>query len=85
MSKETKPVRLPSKLEAILPIVVLLGLMIANYVLGWGIDPHVPVLIAAIVACCVGFFCGQKINDMLNAAMDSISQSLEALLILMFL
>ncbi|MGF6375274.1 NhaC family Na+:H+ antiporter [Clostridiales Family XIII bacterium PM5-7] len=75
--------RLPSKIEALLPIIALLALMISNYVFEWGVDPHVPVLIAAIVACVIGVFCGQSIKDMLNAAMDSISQSLEALLILM--
>lgn len=80
---EAKKMRLPSKIEALLPIVALLALMISNYVFEWGVDPHVPVLIAAIVACVIGVFCGQSIKDMLNAAMDSISQSLEALLILM--
>lgn len=82
--KEKKAIRLPNKIEAILPIIVLLTLMISNYVLGWGIDPHVPVLIAAIVACGIGVFCGHKITDLINAACDSISQSMEALLILIF-
>lgn len=81
---ETKKIRLPNKVEALLPIVVLLSLMISNYVLKWGIDPHVPVLIAAIIACGIGVLCGQTIKDMINAAIDSISQSLEALLILIF-
>lgn len=83
MTKQ-REVHLPNKLMACLPIVVLLGLMIANYVLEWGQDPHVPVLIAAVVACAVGYFCGHNIKDMLMAAIDSISQSMEALLILMF-
>ncbi len=81
---ETKKTRLPNKFEAILPILVLLGLMISNYMLSWGVDPHIPVLIAAIVACAVGIFCGQNIKDLINAAIDSISQSMEALLILIF-
>lgn len=81
---ETKKTRLPNKFEAILPILVLLGLMVSNYVWKWGVDPHVPVLIAAIVACAVGVFCGQNIKDLINAAIDSISQSMEALLILIF-
>lgn len=41
-------------------------------------------LIAAIIACAIGVMCGQTIKDMINAAIDAISQSMEALLILIF-
>ena len=41
---------MPGKIPAILPILVLLVIMITNYVLGWGQDPHIPVLIACVVA-----------------------------------
>lgn len=82
--KVTKEVRLPNKLEALLPIIVLLTLMILNYVLDWGQDPHIPVLLAAVTAMFVGKACGQKLKDMLAAGFDSISQSLEALFILIF-
>ena len=64
MSEKTpKAVRLPNKLEALLPIIVLLTLMILNYALGWGQDPHVPVLLAAVTAMFVGKACGQKLKD----------------------
>ncbi len=81
---ETKAIRLPSKFEAILPIIVLLGLMILNFLLGWGQDPHIPVLLAAVTACIIGHFCGLSFQAMINAAIDSISQSFEAFFILMF-
>lgn len=81
---EKKQPRMPNKLEALLPIITLLGLMISNYLLDWGHDPHIPVLVAACVACAVGWFCGVSITDMINAACDSIHQSMEALLILLF-
>lgn len=81
---EVKKPRLPNKFEACLPIIVLLGLMMCNYLLEWGQDPHVPVLLAACTACFVGKFCGQKFKNMLAAGIDSISQSMEALLILLF-
>ena len=42
--------RMPGKIPAILPILVLLVIMITNYVLGWGQDPHIPVLIACVVS-----------------------------------
>lgn len=81
---EAKKPRLPNKFEACIPIIVLLGLMMCNYLLDWGQDPHIPVLLAACAACFVGKFCGQKFKNMLAAGIDSISQSMEALLILIF-
>ena len=81
---EAKKPRLPNKFEACIPIIVLLGLMMCNYLLDWGQDPHIPVLLAACTACFVGKFCGQKFKNMLAAGIDSISQSIEALLILIF-
>ena len=81
---EAKKPRIPNKFEACIPIIVLLGLMMCNYLLDWGQDPHIPVLLAACTACFVGKFCGQKFKNMLAAGIDSISQSMEALLILIF-
>ena len=81
---EAKKPRLHNKFEACIPIIVLLGLMMCNYLLDWGQDPHIPVLLAACTACFVGKFCGQKFKNMLAAGIDSISQSMEALLILIF-
>ncbi|SCJ39032.1 Malate-2H(+)/Na(+)-lactate antiporter [uncultured Eubacterium sp.] len=81
---EAKKPRLPNKFEACIPIIVLLGLMICNYLLDWGQDPHIPVLLAACAACFVGKFCGQNFKSMLAAGIDSISQSMEAFLILLF-
>ena len=81
---EAKKPRLPNKFEACIPIIVLLGLMMCNYLLDWGQDPHIPVLLAACTACFVGKFCGQKFKNMLASGIDSISQSMVALLILIF-
>ena len=39
---------------ALLPIIFLLAIMISNYVLGWGQDPHIPVLLACAIAMVVG-------------------------------
>ena len=55
METQKKPAkRLPNKIEALIPIVVLLAIMISNYAFGWGQDPHIPVLIACAVAMLVG-------------------------------
>ncbi|MBP3759731.1 MAG: Na+/H+ antiporter NhaC [Firmicutes bacterium] len=76
--------RLPSKIEAALPIVVLLGLMLANSRLGWGQDPHMYVLIAACVIGAIGALCKVPIKEVLAAGYDAMAQSLEAMYILLF-
>ena len=74
---------MPNKLEALIPIVVLLAIMISNYVLEWGQDPHIPVLIACAVAMIVGKICGHSYADMLAGALNAVSQSLEAIIIIL--
>ena len=81
--KNVKAVRLPGKIEALLPIVVLLAIMISNYVLGWGQDPHIPVLIACAVAMGVGKLCGVSYQDMLTGALDAVNMSMEAIIIIL--
>lgn len=82
--KSVKKARLPNKVEALLPIVVLLTIMILNYVLKWGADPHIPVVIACAVAMIVGRICGWSYADMLTGALDAVSMSLEAIIIILF-
>lgn len=84
MSEKQKSVRLPNKVEALLPIIVLLAIMISNYVFAWGQDPHIPVVIACAVAMIVGKLCGWSYKDMLAGALDSVSMSLEAIIIILF-
>lgn len=86
MNKENseRKVRLPNKIEALFPIVVLLTIMILNYVLKWGADPHIPVVIACAVAMIVGRLCGWSYADMLTGALDAVSMSLEAIIIILF-
>lgn len=81
---KTTAERLPNKFEACLPVLVLLGLMLSNYLFSWGNDPHIYVLIAACVCCFVGWLCKVPIKEMLAAGFDSVSQSLEAMFILLF-
>lgn len=81
--QKTRPVRLPNRLEALIPIIVLLTIMISNYVLGWGQDPHIPVLIACAIAMIVGKMCGHTYQDMLAGALNAVSQSLEAIIIIL--
>lgn len=84
MENSTKEVRLPTKLEAALPIVVLLVIMILNYILDWGADPHIPVIIACAFAMLVGGRAGHSYKEMLAGGLDAVSQSLEAIILILF-
>lgn len=75
--------RLPTRIEALIPIVVLLAIMISNYVLDWGQDPHIPVLFTCVIAMLVGKRCGWTYKEMLTGALDAVSQSLEAIIIIL--
>ena len=81
--QKSRTARLPNKLEALIPIVFLLAIMISNYVFDWGQDPHIPVLLACAVAMIIGKLCGYSYADMLKGALDAVSQSLEAIIIIL--
>lgn len=83
MNENVKAPRLPSKLEALIPIIFLLAVMISNYVFDWGQDPHIPVTLACAVAMIVGRICGYSYKDMLAAGLEAVNQSLEAIIIIL--
>ena len=86
MSTTTKrEVRLPSFFEAIIPILVMVGLMV--YVFAFSHEEydaaHMPLVVALIVTCIIGFICGHTFQDMLEGIMNRINATLEAILILL--
>ena len=86
MSTTTKrEVRLPSFFEAIIPILVMFGLMV--YVFAFSHEEydaaHMPLVVALIVTCIIGFICGHTFQDMLEGIMNRINATLEAILILL--
>ncbi len=83
-TKTKKPVRLPNLLEALLPIIVMLGLMVYNLNFSGGLyaDAHMPLLVGICVACCVGLLCGHDFADMTVGMLDAINRTMEAVLIL---
>ena len=83
MSEKSRKVRLPNKVEAIIPIIFLLTVMITNYVLGWGLDPHIPVTLSCGVAMIIGKLCGYNYKEMLAAGLEAVNQSLEAIIIIL--
>lgn len=83
MNDKSESVRLPNKIEALIPIAFLLTVMITNYVLKWGQDPHIPVTLACGIAMIVGKLCGYQYKEMLAAGLESVNQSLEAIIIIL--
>ena len=83
---ETKQrkVRLPNFFEALLPILVMMGLMIygLNFSDGVYYDAHMPLVVSIVVACIVGSICGHSFSDMLAGMIERLSATLEAILIL---
>ena len=83
-NEKTRNVRLPNVVEALLPIVVMMGLMIygLNFSGGTYVDAHMPLAVSIVVACAVGCFCGHSFSDMLAGMVDRLNATMEAILIL---
>lgn len=86
MSESKKQVRLPSFIEAIIPIIVMVVLMI--YVFGIQKEEnydaaHMPLIVAIAVACFIGKLCGKSFSDMLAGMLERVEATMEAILILL--
>lgn len=83
-NEKTRNVRLPNVVEALLPIVVMMGLMIygLNFSGETYVDAHMPLAVSIVVACAVGCFCGHSFSDMLAGMIDRLNATMEAILIL---
>ena len=83
-NEKNRNVRLPNVVEALLPIVVMMGLMIygLNFSGGTYVDAHMPLAVSIVVACAVGCFCGHSFSDMLAGMVDRLNATMEAILIL---
>lgn len=82
-NEKSRNVRLPNIVEALLPIVVMMGLMIygLNFSGGTYVDAHMPLAVSIVVACAVGCFCGHSFSDMLAGMVDRLNATMEAILI----
>lgn len=83
---ETKQrkVRLPNFIEALLPILVMMGLMIygLNFSNEVYYDAHMPLVVSIVVACIIGALCGHSFSDMLAGMIERLNATMEAILIL---
>ncbi len=81
--KKQRTVRLPNVFEALLPIVVMLGLMLYHFMAGTSYgDAHMPLLVSIVVACIIGCICGHSFSDMMAGMLDCLNRTMEAILIL---
>lgn len=79
-----RKVRLPNFFEALLPILVMMGLMIygLNFSNGVYYDAHMPLVVSIVVACIIGCICGHSFSDMLAGMIERLNATMEAILIL---
>lgn len=72
-------------MHAFIPIIALVG-SLAVGILVFGADPHMPLLIAIIIAACVSIFSlGFTWNEVEAGAIDTIHMGMQAILILMII
>ena len=82
-TKKQRTVRLPNFVEALLPIVVMMALMLYGLRCDYYVDAHMPLVVSIVVACAVGCACGHSFSDMLAGMLDRLNATMEAILILM--
>ena len=82
-TKKQRTVRLPNFVEALLPIVVMMALMLYGLRGDYYVDAHMPLVVSIVVACAVGCACGHSFSDMLAGMLDRLNATMEAILILM--
>lgn len=79
--KDRNP-RMPKLWEVMIPVVFMMALIIVCTV-KWGIEPHIPILLACIVAGLVAMKCGYGWETIITGVLESIGRATEALLIVM--
>lgn len=86
MTDKQKTVRLPNIVEAFIPIIVMVGMML--YVFAFTKQEfydaaHMPLIVALIVTCIIGAMCGHTFSDMLAGMLERLDATMEAILILL--
>ncbi len=80
---DTKSPRLPNFFEALVPVLVMMGLMLLGFVGKTGYsDAHMPLIVSIVAACIIGRICGHSFSDILAGMLDRLNATMEAILIL---
>lgn len=73
---------MPKVWEALIPVAAIMVFMIVGTVI-WGMDPHIPLVLACVVTAFVAAACGYKWEAIITGALDSIKSAVEALVIIL--
>ncbi len=80
---EKRQVKIPNFFVALIPVIVMMGLMLYGLVGKKDYhDAHMPLIIAIVVACIVGYLHGHSFSDMLAGMLERLNATMEAILIL---
>lgn len=74
--------RKPYVWEALVPVIFMMVTIIVGTI-KWGMEPHIPLVLATIVASLMAWKCGYRWDDISFGMLDSIKRTVEALLIIM--
>lgn len=75
-------VRKPKLWEAITPMVAMMLFIIVG-ILKYGLEPHIPIVLACVVAAAMAKKVGYNWNSILSGMLESVNRALEALIIVM--
>ncbi len=67
---------------AIIPVIALISFLSIGIIV-YGLDPHIPILAAAVVAALISYLVGEKWHDVENGMLGSILNAMQACIILM--
>ncbi len=84
VSEKQKSCSAPKLWWALIPVLALIGFLIGNALLhdGEEWDPHIPLILAAVVASIVGLFLGNSWKEIENGIVEGISVGMKAILLL---
>lgn len=80
--KEIKKVTTPKLWEALVPIIGMMAFIIVG-ILQFGLEPHIPIVLACVLAAAMAVKTGNSWNDILCGILESVYRALEALIIIM--
>lgn len=80
--KEKREVRTPLLWEALVPVIGMMVIIIFG-ILKYGLEPHIPIVLACILAASMAAKVGHSWSSIITGMLDSIYRALEALIIVM--
>lgn len=82
--KSSRPIRLPSVVEAVIPIIAMVAMMVYVFTGDETYSAaHMPLIVATVITVAIGILCGHSFSDMMDGIIQRISATLEAILILL--